>query len=77
MGVSGLAVNNRNEAFKNPLNTLNPNDIETIDILKDASATALYGARASNGVVLITTKRGKKGEASFTYNTTYGTDNCK
>lgn len=73
MGVSGLAVNNRNEAFKNPLNTLNPNDIETIDILKDASATALYGARASNGVVLITTKRGKKGEASFTYNTTYGT----
>ena len=73
MGVSGLAVNNRNEAFKNPLNTLNPNDIETIDILKDASATALYGARASNGVVLITTKRGKKGEANFTYNTTYGT----
>ena len=73
MGVSGLAVNNRNEATKNPLNTLNPNDIESIDILKDASATALYGARASNGVVLITTKRGKKGEANFTYNATYGT----
>lgn len=45
-----------------PLNTLNPADIESIEILKDASATAIYGARAANGVVLITTKRGKEGE---------------
>ena len=46
---------------RNPLNSLNPNDIESIEILKDASSTAIYGARASNGVVLITTKRGKQG----------------
>ncbi len=45
----------------NPLSFLNPNDIESIDVLKDASATALYGSRASNGVVVITTKKGKAG----------------
>ncbi len=43
------------------LNTINPNDIEKMDVLKDASATAIYGSRGSNGVVLITTKRGKAG----------------
>ncbi len=48
------------------INTLNPNDIASIDILKDASATAIYGNRASNGVVIITTKRGKKGLAQVT-----------
>lgn len=47
------------------LNTINPNDIENIEILKDASATAIYGSRAANGVVIITTKRGKKGSSSF------------
>lgn len=47
---------------KSPLNNLNPADIASIEILKDASATAIYGARAANGVVLITTKRGKEGE---------------
>jgi TonB-dependent starch-binding outer membrane protein SusC len=52
---------------RNPLNYLNPNDIEKIDILKDASSTAIYGARGANGVVLITTKRGKKGAGSFDY----------
>ena len=46
---------------------LNPNDIETIDILKDASATAIYGSRGANGVVLITTKRGKEGTAKITF----------
>ncbi len=56
---------------RSPLNTLNPNDIESLEILKDASATAIYGARAANGVVLITTKRGKDGlklnyDGSFT-----------
>ncbi len=45
----------------NPLSFLNPNDIESIDVLKDASATALYGSRASNGVIVITTKKGKSG----------------
>jgi len=46
---------------RNPLNAINPNDIESIEILKDASATAIYGARAANGVVMITTKKGKNG----------------
>jgi TonB-dependent starch-binding outer membrane protein SusC len=50
------------------INDINPNDIESIDILKDASAAAIYGARAANGVVLITTKRGKSGETSFNFN---------
>jgi TonB-dependent starch-binding outer membrane protein SusC len=49
------------------LNLVNPNDIASIDVLKDASATSLYGARASNGVVVITTKKGKKGEGRITY----------
>jgi iron complex outermembrane receptor protein len=52
---------------KNPLNFLNTSDIETITVLKDASAAAIYGARGSNGVVLITTKHGKKGDPSLTY----------
>lgn len=55
----------------NPLSTINPNDIENIEVLKDASATAIYGARAANGVVLITTKRGKKGTSKITYNGYY------
>lgn len=50
-----------------PLSTINPADILSMEILKDASATAIYGAQGSNGVVLITTKRGKTGEAKFTY----------
>ncbi|MEM8523459.1 MAG: TonB-dependent receptor [Bacteroidota bacterium] len=56
----------------NALNTINPNDIESIEILKDASATAIYGARAANGVVLITTRRGKKGNSTITFDTYYG-----
>ncbi|AHJ98731.1 SusC/RagA family TonB-linked outer membrane protein [Hymenobacter swuensis] len=53
-------------AATNPIADLNPNDIESISILKDASASAIYGSRASNGVVLITTKRGKSGDTRFT-----------
>lgn len=49
----------------NQLNAISPNDIETIDVLKDASATAIYGVRAANGVVIITTKRGKAGKATL------------
>jgi TonB-dependent starch-binding outer membrane protein SusC len=55
-----------------PLSDINPNDIESIQILKDASAAAIYGSRASNGVVLITTKRGKTGETKFSLNMTTG-----
>lgn len=56
----------------NPLSTINPNDIVRIEVLKDASATAIYGARAANGVVLITTRRGQKGESKISYNGYYG-----
>jgi TonB-dependent starch-binding outer membrane protein SusC len=55
-----------------PLATLNPNDIESIDVLKDASATAIYGARAANGVVVITTKSGKSGKTKFNLDYYYG-----
>ncbi len=55
------------DGMSNPLNTINPNDIETFTILKDASATAIYGSRASNGVILITTKKGKVGKTQFSY----------
>ncbi len=56
---------------RNPLNSINPYDIESVEILKDASATAIYGARAANGVILITTKKGKKGAPRVTYNTNF------
>jgi TonB-linked SusC/RagA family outer membrane protein len=56
----------------NPLADLNPNDIESISILKDASATAIYGSRASNGVVLITTKKGRQGQTKVTVGYYYG-----
>lgn len=52
----------------NPLDNINPNDIESIQVLKDASAAAIYGSRASNGVVLITTKKGKTGKAKLSFN---------
>lgn len=55
-----------------PLSMINPNDIESVEVLKDASASAIYGARAANGVVLITTKRGKAGKTNVTYETYYG-----
>ncbi|WP_083696158.1 TonB-dependent receptor [[Flexibacter] sp. ATCC 35103] len=55
-----------------PLNIINPNDIESIEILKDADATAIYGSRGANGVVLITTKKGKSGKTEFTINTNSG-----
>src|SRR5690554_590659 len=60
--LDGFLLDNSDTGIaSNPLNFLNPNDIESIDVLKDASATALYGSRASNGVVVITTKKGQKG----------------
>ncbi|WP_442795166.1 SusC/RagA family TonB-linked outer membrane protein [Pelobium manganitolerans] len=59
-------------------NNINPNDIESIEVLKDASATAIYGSRGANGVIIITTKSGKKGEPTITYNGSYGfQDNIK
>ncbi|GAB3758479.1 TonB-dependent receptor [Spirosoma pomorum] len=57
---------------KGNLNTLNPNDIESLQVLKDASAASIYGSRAGNGVVIITTKKGKAGKPKLTYDAYYG-----
>lgn len=57
---------------RSPLNSLNPGDIESISVLKDASATAIYGSRGANGVVIITTKKGKKGPLTVNYNISAG-----
>ena len=63
----GDALGNGSVSTISPLSTINPQDIVSMEILKDASATAIYGAQGANGVILITTKRGKAGEAKFTY----------
>lgn len=64
--IDGVPVGNNSDAITNPLSTINPADIESISVLKDASAAAVYGVRAANGVVLITTKRGAKGKPTVT-----------
>ncbi|GGF04112.1 SusC/RagA family TonB-linked outer membrane protein [Hymenobacter cavernae] len=69
------AVDANGVATGNELSTINPNDIESIDVLKDASATAIYGLRAANGVVIITTKRGKAGVATVNLDVYRGTQN--
>ncbi|MDT0674969.1 SusC/RagA family TonB-linked outer membrane protein [Autumnicola musiva] len=74
--LDGVPLINNNEsnngAPTNPLLTLSSNEIESIDILKDASAAAVYGSRGANGVVIITTKKGKSGKASLSLNYSYG-----
>ncbi|UZD24407.1 SusC/RagA family TonB-linked outer membrane protein [Algoriphagus halophytocola] len=66
--LDGFLLDNSSTGIaSNPLNFLNPNDIESIDVLKDASATALYGSRASNGVIVITTKKGKSGTTQINF----------
>ena len=72
-----LAVVSQNSAGgfssgQNPLDNINPNDIESIEVLKDAAAAAIYGSRASNGVVIITTKKGKAGTPKLNYNAYMG-----
>jgi TonB-dependent starch-binding outer membrane protein SusC len=71
-GVPATQGTRSDDPTQNPLNTINPNDIESIDILKDASATAIYGARGANGVILITTRRGQPGADQFTWESSYG-----
>ncbi|WP_242085242.1 SusC/RagA family TonB-linked outer membrane protein [Aestuariivivens sediminis] len=61
-----------NEQPSNPLATINPEDIESVSVLKDAASTAIYGSRASNGVVIITTKSGKKGKIKVNYKGSFG-----
>ncbi|SFD18917.1 TonB-dependent receptor [Flavobacterium phragmitis] len=76
---TGVGTNNQQpyairgaQKSTSPLNILNPNDIESIEILKDADATAIYGSRGANGVVLITTKKGSAGKTEFTIGTNSG-----
>jgi TonB-dependent starch-binding outer membrane protein SusC len=67
--IDGVIIPPVNDAGRgsNPLNTINPAEIEAIDVLKDASATAIYGSQATNGVIIITTRRGKAGPPQITY----------
>ena len=65
--IDGLAING-------PASFLNPEDIESIDVLKDASATAIYGSRGANGVILITTKKGKTGKSVLDFSSSLGID---
>lgn len=81
LGTSGSAANAQNGPLivldgipfvGGSINDINPDDIATLDVLKDASATAIYGSRGASGVIIITTKRGKSGKAVITYNAYYG-----
>ena len=65
--IDGFPVTNYYSKFSNPLSTISPDDIESISILKDASSTAIYGSRGSNGVILITTKKGKQGATNIEF----------
>ncbi len=70
--IDGVPLDNAGiTGSPNPLSLINPNDIETFNILKDASATAIYGSRASNGVIIITTKRGQSGKPKINFNTQF------
>ncbi len=76
--IDGFAIDNSSTGVaNNPLNFINPEDIETIDVLKDASATAIYGSRGANGVIIITTKKGKEGSTKVTYNSSLAFSNMK
>lgn len=68
--IDGVPLDNTNPAgVNNPLSLVNPNDIESFSVLKDASSTAIYGSRASNGVIIITTKKGTSGEPQYNLST--------
>lgn len=71
--IDGLPLDNSSTGGGgDPLNTINPQDIESIDVLKDASATAIYGTRGANGVIIVTTKKGKAGASSLSLNSSLG-----
>ena len=68
--IDGIPIDNTNPAgVSNPLSLINPNDIESFSVLKDASSTAIYGSRASNGVIIITTKKGTSGDVKVNFST--------
>ena len=75
--TTNITVNTAANTESNPLVGINPSDIESIDVLKDASAAAIYGARAANGVIIVTTKRGKKGRTSLVYDGYFGTQTVR
>jgi TonB-dependent starch-binding outer membrane protein SusC len=75
--TSSSAAGTITGAEVNPLSTINPNDIESIDILKDASATAIYGSRGANGVVIITTKKGKVDTNTISYDASVGVQSLR
>ncbi len=70
--IDGIQVSGNTSGNSSVLSSINPSDITSIEVLKDASATAIYGSRASNGVVLITTKRGEEGKAKIQYEGYFG-----
>jgi TonB-dependent starch-binding outer membrane protein SusC len=70
--IDGVAISNDNPAgVSNPLSLINPNDVESFSVLKDASATAIYGVRGSNGVIIITTKKGSTGAPQYTFSSSF------
>ena len=75
--IDGFPVENTNVGASdqgiNPLSSINPDDIESIEVLKDAAAASIYGSRGSNGVVIITTKRGEQGKAKINFDVSFGT----
>ncbi len=74
--IDGIQMNTRNDAAftqSNPLAFLNPDDIQSIDILKDAASASIYGVGAANGVIIVTTKKGRAGKTKLNLNTYYGT----
>jgi TonB-dependent starch-binding outer membrane protein SusC len=71
-GVPAITGTSSNDPYQNPLSSISPSDIENIEVLKDASSTAIYGARGAPGVVLITTKRGQRGQNRVTIDASYG-----
>lgn len=77
VSIGGESSYQRDQEGQNMLASLNPNDIESIEILKDASSTAIYGSRGANGVVLITTKSGKEGKTKIDYNYRIGVSHIR
>jgi TonB-dependent SusC/RagA subfamily outer membrane receptor len=73
--IDGFPLKDGFDKYENPLNSINPADIESIEVLKDASSSAIYGTQASNGVILITTKGGKTGKPVISVNVNTGFQN--
>ncbi len=71
IGTSQIKAGDFNDIFTNGIAGINPNDIESVTVLKDASAAAIYGSRAAGGVIVVTTKRGKEGKTRFSYSTNF------